>query len=153
MDRRYVLAFSAMFLSLLLSCGNSPLFNHRKEEPEIQIPTVQETQPCMLLFSEKNLCASWKWEEGPKQGENRLRLFFSNHENHQPADILRNVNIELWMPGMGHGSLPTSVTAVSTGEFLVENIVFTMPGEWEIRIQILTEDGTIAEQNSFKLVI
>jgi len=153
MARKHSGILSPLFFGLLLSCGYSPFLNHKNEGEQIPKTTVQETESCALLFSENTLCAFWKWEEGPKQGENRLRLFFSNHESHQPTSLSQNLNVEIWMPGMGHGSLPTHVTSVRSGEYLIENIFFSMPGEWEIRIQLLNYDGSIAEQNSFKLVI
>ena len=148
-----ILQISVLFILIFFSsCGNSPLFHHDNEGDPVVTSAEPETT-CLLLFPQSQLCAYWRWEDGPQQGENRLRLFFSHHENHQPAHLQYNLNIEVWMPSMGHGSLPTQTTLIQPGEYLIENIFLFMPGEWDIRIQFIEQDGHIIEQNSFKIVI
>jgi nitrogen fixation protein FixH len=45
--------------------------------------------------------------------------------------------IELWMPAHGHGgsSVPT-VTERGGGKYESDDLIFTMPGEWEVRILV-----------------
>ena len=38
---------------------------------------------------------------------------------------------------MGHGSSPTHVEKVDLGTYSVNNVFFVMPGEWEIRFQLI----------------
>lgn len=44
----------------------------------------------------------------------------------------------LWMPGMGHGSAPTAVTADAdhAGCYFVEDMDFIMNGHWQVKVQI-----------------
>lgn len=50
----------------------------------------------------------------------------------------------LWMPGMGHGSAPTTVTpSTEAGCFVIDDIDFLMPGHWQIKIQIPAQNEEI----------
>ncbi len=51
----------------------------------------------------------------------------------------------LWMPGMGHGSAPTTVTPSpdAAGCYVIDDIDFLMPGHWQIKIQIPAHDEEI----------
>lgn len=44
----------------------------------------------------------------------------------------------LWMPSMGHGSAPTTVSADAdhVGCFLVEDMDFIMNGHWQVKVQM-----------------
>lgn len=71
-----------------------------------------------------------------EQGENKLWLTIHDHETHAPSDGLA-FTVEPWMPAHDHGSSTVPVViAEGNGKYLVDNVVFTMPGEWELRIHI-----------------
>jgi hypothetical protein len=49
--------------------------------------------------------------------------------------------VKLWMPEHGHGSTPTQVGPVNDGCRLVSKVNFTMPGEWDVRVELLDGDA------------
>ncbi len=59
------------------------------------------------------------------------------------------VEVTPWMPAMGHGapSDPT-VTEVGPGTFTVEDVEFSMPGTWELRVKVSSDLGS--GTNTFK---
>ena len=63
------------------------------------------------------------------------------------------VAVKLWMPGMGHGSSPVLVQpaqdesgASMPGSYEASRVYFSMPGKWEIWIQ-LKQNGKVVEQS------
>lgn len=50
------------------------------------------------------------------------------------AALIANVQVELWMPDMGHGSSPVAVEQLDAVHFHVSQAYFIMPGTWEIRV-------------------
>jgi hypothetical protein len=48
---------------------------------------------------------------------------------------------------MGHGSTPTTTTRVDVGSYRVSNVFFTMPGEWELRLQAKNGTEVLDEAN------
>jgi YtkA-like len=53
-----------------------------------------------------------------------------------PAEGLA-IEVVPWMPEMGHGaSVAPVVTAEGGGRYLISNLEFFMPGEWELRTTI-----------------
>jgi hypothetical protein len=87
-----------------------------------------------------------EWEVYPTEtteGSFHVRTSF-------PTDL--NVEVELWMPSMGHGSSPVTVTKISDTHFLATEVFFIMPGPWEIRIN--WKDGTnVVDQTVFDITI
>jgi hypothetical protein len=68
----------------------------------------------------------------PAMGSNSLRVHLMGAEGHAMA---MDLAVEPWMPEHGHGSsaVPTA-TDEGHGTWNLENILFTMPGAWELRI-------------------
>ncbi|MBC7370760.1 MAG: FixH family protein [Bdellovibrionaceae bacterium] len=58
-----------------------------------------------------------------------------------PADL----RVKLWMPDMGHGSSPVTITRLSRGMYRMTNMYFTMAGLWEIRVGVQDENGVVAD--------
>jgi hypothetical protein len=121
-----------------------------------------KSQACEIYFSHAKLCASLQWLPGAGPAP-----FF---ETHQPSRFILSfrhaVNgtiagasisppgepiVSLWMPGMGHGSENTVVTPqTALGEYLVDHVVFSMRGEWEIWVTLL-EKGQFIEKAKLNL--
>lgn len=51
------------------------------------------------------------------------------------TDVLNVKLIELWMPSMGHGSSPVTVTQKSPVHFKVSDANFIMAGDWVVRVK------------------
>lgn len=67
-----------------------------------------------------------------------------------PSDIDGQIEVVLWMPSMGHGSSPVTVEKVDVGTYRASEVFFTMPGDWEIRVQ-RKSGGNILEQAVFQI--
>jgi hypothetical protein len=44
--------------------------------------------------------------------------------------------VKLWMPGHNHGSTPVQVGDVSEGCRKLTRVNFSMPGKWEVRLEL-----------------
>lgn len=69
-----------------------------------------------------------------------------------PLEIEGDVSVVLWMPSMGHGSSPVKVEKLDTGTYRASKVFFTMPGDWEIRIQ-RNVNGAMVDQTVIALRI
>ncbi len=91
-----------------------------------------------------------QWEVRPTEsefGSFLLKIGRPNAADQSPVvqEIEGDVAVVLWMPSMGHGSSPVRVEKVDIGTYRATRVFFTMPGDWEIRIQ-RKSDGNIIEQ-------
>lgn len=51
-------------------------------------------------------------------------------QNQEVSDM----KVVLWMPSMGHGSSPVTLTKVGVNKYQVTEAYFMMPGQWEVRL-------------------
>lgn len=99
---------------------------------------------CSVTFSESKYCVSWYWENKPttrQPGSLIFKVFRLNQLDQTPIQIDMPMvpEVVLWMPSMGHGSMPTQTSRLDVGTYRATNVFFMMPGDWEIRFQI--KDG------------
>lgn len=111
----------------------------------------QKFSECTLRFSTSKYCLAWKWEEMPtsaKAGTLVFKVYRGNTYDDTPVemDFGSIPTLVLWMPSMGHGSSPTTVTRLDVGTYRVSNVFFIMPGKWEMRFQI--KDGTTIQDEA-----
>jgi hypothetical protein len=101
---------------------------------------------CALAYA-NGLCVDITWEVQPTDDAagSFLLKFYSANAPELAADPLAKVSVVLWMPAMGHGSSPVTVTLVSPGVYRATNVFFVMPGDWEIRIKLKTDKNETAE--------
>jgi hypothetical protein len=108
---------------------------------------------CCFAFG-SSAQAHLSWIQGPQvDQESVLRLQFIDTETQQPTALSGELKVTIFMPMMGHGSSPTTVTAVKDtagnsipGAYQISKIYFTMIGEWEVRITLKNADGTSQTQ-------
>lgn len=62
------------------------------------------------------------------------------------------VEFKLFMVEHGHGSSPTAVSALADGCFQVDDIEFTMPGKWQLRMTIGEEDSATLNVNVVRIL-
>ncbi len=110
-----------------------------------------ERPECGLYFAKENLCATLFWVRRPSAQELEGKARYSEFQltfwradakgRAQAVSPPGQVLVSLWMPGMGHGSEETLVTRVasSEGQFRVEKVWFSMPGQWEIWVSLMSE--------------
>lgn len=112
------------FAFLIISCGKSPWSDYTIERSG---NTNEKITGFCPLFQDDQ----FQWVRGPFNGPESV--FQINFLEKPSADI----NVELWMPSMGHGSAPTKVFVDPDIPTLlhVTNVYFIMGGDWEIRIK------------------
>lgn len=113
-----------------------------KSENKIENSTQESKATCDLHFIKSGLCLSIIWEKMPTDTEAGSFVFKSFKLNsYDSSQVLVDLaflpKVLLWMPGMGHGSSPTVVQKLDTGTYLASKVYFVMPGDWEIKIQLL----------------
>lgn len=62
----------------------------------------------------------------------------------QALAAITNLNVELWMPSMGHGSSPVVVTKRNDAFYKVTEAWFVMSGDWEVRVSFM--NNGVADQ-------
>jgi hypothetical protein len=126
---------------LTFSCAKPHYVDDKK------IIKQEEVKTCDLYFKENELCLFSKWEVFPNESQfGQMKLTFTER-NDDRVLVTPKYHFEmiLWMPSMGHGSSPVSITPISKGVFRASEIFFIMPGAWEIRFQ-LKDEGKIVEE-------
>lgn len=108
-----------------------------------------------LSFAEGQIQAHIFWENGPNDGyESFLRIELRNGIDHTALLFEGTLSVELWMPGMNHGSAPTIVQPMDElrGGYQVSQIFFLMPGPWDVRVTLSRADRT-SETKSFSVMV
>jgi hypothetical protein len=128
--------------------------------PTSQAPQAGAPQTtCGLFFPKNKLCASLVLDHPASEEEGaQYTLKFWNSETssaegpYSSPDSSITVAVVLWMPSMGHGSSPTRVLQKRdpqgnpvAGLYSVQNVWFSMPGDWQVRIQLKQQRQVIEE--------
>lgn len=137
--------FALSSLVLLVACAQPKYVRLDEEQGS---PNSQEfgAATCSLRFSQSQNCLSWFWEKKPTQTESGRLVFKIYRANSFDGSAVLidpsfSPSVLLWMPGMGHGSSPTSTSRLDIGTFRTSDVFFIMPGEWEIKFQIKNENN------------
>lgn len=111
--------------------------------------------PCELKFAKSGDCVEITWKEKPTETKAGAFVFKISHattsdQSAVPMDPETAASVVLWMPAMGHGSTPVTVTKLEDGadpaaSFLASEVRFIMPGEWQIKFQIKQANEVIDE--------
>ena len=135
-------------LLLLAACGESPLFNHKMEKSFLSRDQIF-VENNGISFNKVDSSFRLDWKVGPELGESRFILKTWNNSagtfNGPYTDLPYQLQVVLWMPAMGHGSAPTKITKLSSGEYDVSSVYFIMNGKWEIKVQLLN-DGKVFDE-------
>lgn len=96
---------------------------------------------CSIKFAKSGLCLQWSWETRPTESTQGSLIFKTYRLNNYDGSMVNAETtltpaVVLWMPDMGHGSSPTSVSRLDVGTYRAERVFFVMPGHWEIRFQL-----------------
>ena len=79
-----------------------------------------------------------QWKVGPHvYDESIAEVYLPSLEDGQ------EIRAYLWMPSMNHGSSPIKVINLGNGFIRLETIYFIMPGDWELRLEIKSQDGVL----------
>ncbi|MNL12420.1 hypothetical protein D3C87_1332870 [compost metagenome] len=88
---------------------------------------------------------TWEVQPTDEAASAFLLKFYSANTPEVALDPQAKVTVVLWMPSMGHGSSPVTVTPVAPGVYRATNVYFVMPGAWEIRIKLKNDNNETAE--------
>jgi hypothetical protein len=103
-----------------------------------------------LVFKNGALHAHLNWLTGPfVEKESVLQIHWMNPANHQPTALDGTFTVTLFMPEMGHGSSPTTITASTDekglprlGVYNISQMYFLMTGQWQVNINVKYTDGS-----------
>jgi hypothetical protein len=71
----------------------------------------------------------------PSVGTNEIQLSVTKASDGSPVDGL-TLDVEPWMPSMGHGTSSPGVTPQGSGVYLVTDVYLYMQGVWTLRTTI-----------------
>lgn len=142
-------------LFLLASCGESPLLNHKMESNGLFRNTVLSESES-LSFKKTDFSFNIAWVEGPQMGGSKFIMKTWKKDlgtmNGPYQDLPKTLFVFLWMPAMGHGSVPVKLKKVADGEYEVSDVQFIMGGKWEIKFQ-LKDGGQVFEETVISVSI
>nr|BDT29278.1 serine protease spb1 [Bacteriovorax sp. HI3] len=118
------------------------------------------TPSAHLTFKKGSIHIHANFIKNPVAGEEAfLKMETRDGKTHSLIDISDDLDVELWMTEMNHGSSPSQVERVVdangnpvTGTFLVRSLYFTMGGKWDVRVKLTSPEGA-SEQKSFSVQI
>lgn len=84
----------------------------------------------------------------PGEGVNSFRLKLRDLGTAEPV-AGAHLSVSALMPAMGHEAPEgTSQREMNSGDYLIENLVFTMPGLWEVRFR--AERDALVDEAAFR---
>lgn len=97
-------------------------------------------EPSELVVTSKAALYEGKFIASPELGHNELRVQLTNADGSALEGAL--VASDVWCPEHGHGSGDTPMCSEhGHGSYLVNNVVFTMPGTWDVHLYVSSPAG------------
>ncbi|MBC7386966.1 MAG: hypothetical protein H7301_12505 [Cryobacterium sp.] len=140
---------------ILTACIESPILHHA--DADTVTPQAQTEADCPLHFPTAGLCASITWDQMQTEDEpGSFKLKFWDAKtatSDGPYLTPENaVFTRLMMPSMGHGSSPVKTEQLQAadgslvaGVYHATGVYFSMPGHWEIWIQLRRDRGVLEQ--------
>ncbi len=139
--------FASFFLMSLLatSACAQPKYEIEASNKSGESNQENKSADCSLHFKNSGYCISWVWESKPTSstsGSMVFKVYRLNSFDGSPIniDVTPQPIVVLWMDSMGHGSSPTTVTRIDVGTYRTSNVFFVMPGEWQIKFQVKSNE-------------
>lgn len=112
----------------------------QKYAPREEVNPSVEIKSCPNKLN-SGKCVSLDWEVLPTEegfGQFLIKIWRPNlaDETEVLEEIKEDVTLFLWMPSMNHGSSPVTVKKIDVGTYRVNDVFFTMPGDWDIHVQL-----------------
>jgi hypothetical protein len=134
----------ATSLIFFVSCGKTPLQLKKNTNNEIQGNYSYEVAHKFEVTGHK-LDLTWL---SPINSNEVGHFLLIAKKNDIASDLPPGFSIFLWMPSMGHGSSPVTISRLGAGIYEVTKVYFIMDGEWQIRIQ-LKDGANLLEEINF----
>lgn len=134
--------FIIVFLFSLIACGKSPLL---KQKEVVAGSSSLETSK---ILSSVNLKLNLHWIT-PINSTQEAKAILLVTKDKLATDLPQEFSLFLWMPSMGHGSSPISVTKLATGVYQLSEVYFIMEGIWQLKIQ-LKKANSITDEVQFE---
>jgi hypothetical protein len=140
----------------------SPILTHAESPNNARPESAHESKSladCDVIFKTQGLCASMDWVKYPNEGEVcafTLRFWKVGQANASGPYLEPTfpVFVRLWMPSMGHGSSPVSISPsmdsnglAIPGVYEVTQVFFVMRGQWEIQVQLKNKTQVVEQEN------
>lgn len=133
----------SLFTLVIVSCGDSPFLS--KDEPSNQASGVSGISNYSKKLILDGLEVIPRYSDEVKLYENNsINLLFMD-EFGELSDPSNTLSLMLWMPDHGHGSFPIELVRISEGIYKASKVFFTMPGHWDLHIQLKDEDIVVEE--------
>lgn len=140
----------------------SPLMNVGNEEDYLsqnRDSSFLVNQNCPLDFKKLQICGELLWDKTRVRAHvlNSMQLrFWKKSTQGKPVDpqdfqLESTVRPYVWlwmdMTEGGHGSSPVNLSLVGSGEYAVDEVVFSMRGKWKINVDLVNESREVLDQS------
>jgi hypothetical protein len=110
-----------------------------------------ESATCDARFQSSGHCVELTWQTKPTDSTVGSFVFSVSRPNEADAqpvlvDTSDVMTVRIFMPSMGHGSSPVTVTQADTGTYRADGIFFSMHGDWQIIFEIKQKNGTVIDK-------
>lgn len=150
---KIILLLSLIFV--LISCAQPKYVQENKAGSDFE--DGQQKMSCDTRFKTSGYCVAWAWEQKPlarERGSFIFKVYRASLLDGSAVmvDLPITPEVILWMPSMGHGSTAVKVERVDIGGYRASEVLFVMPGEWEIKFQV-KEGSSIQDEAVVALTI
>lgn len=130
------LNFCLVVVFLLMAGCARPVLEDSSGKDDVKDFSSETSCTVVDVVSAKLVCVRLIMEDRLIEKKfSSFRFYFTDSEGFVLLSTIPNIQIELWMPSMGHGSVPTKVQYLDGGIYLASNVYFIMKGEWEMRFK------------------
>jgi hypothetical protein len=134
----------ATIFVLFVSCGKSPLQLKKSNNEEINGKNSFESAQKFEVTGHQ-LDLVWL---SPINSNEVGHFLLIAKKNNIASDLPSGFSVILWMPSMGHGSSPVTISRLGAGIYDISRVYFIMDGEWQVRVQ-LKDGASLLEEINF----
>ncbi len=115
--------------------GNSP---HSGDASSGSLDKLEKAAASLDRLGFKLSIVWIKNQTDEETGSFLLKFWRPNKGDQSPVlqDFAQTLNVRLWMPSMGHGASPVSLQHIDIGTYQVDDVYFSMVGDWEIQVDL-----------------
>ncbi len=123
-----------------VGCGKSPFLKEPLATGAIKAESIETN--VRIFDSEKKIEVKWLTKKNSFDEAQALVFLYSNDKLYDPEES-EDISFYLWMESMGHGSSPIFVKRLDKGIYSLSEIYFSMPGDWQLKIDFKKNNKTI----------